>query len=210
MSVTQEIVHFVNNMKPTDHVLFFYDTLEKKHNVLFNYLSAGLSDGKGAVYVCFEESPEQIRNAMKLFGIDVRRNEEEGNLIIRNYDEVYIENGEADCLKILANWKEIFERFRKKGLGVRATGEMGCFFKHNKVRELLRYEYALHRVLDVPRDGICAYDVNTIVNTGYTEVMMPLVRAHGWAVFTGPGGSMVYQPENVEDYDVKKLLQIRI
>ena len=197
-------------MKPKDHVLLFYDTLETKHSVLFNFLSAGLSDGKGAVYVCSEESPEEIRNAMQLFGIDVRKNEEEGNLIILNYDECYIENGEAECVRILAHWKEMYERFRKKGLGLRATGEMGCFFKHNKVRELLRYEYATHRFLDLSRDGVCAYNVNTIVNTGYTEVIMPLVRAHGWAIFTGPGGSMVYEPENVEDYDVERLLKIRI
>ncbi|MDH5439943.1 MAG: MEDS domain-containing protein [Candidatus Bathyarchaeota archaeon] len=210
MSVTQEVVHFVNSMKAKDHVILFYDTLKEKHNVLFNFLSASLSNGKGAVYVCFEESPEEIRNAMKLFGIDVRKNEEEGNLIISNYDEVYIENGQADCLKILAIWKEIYERFRKRGLGLSAVGEMSCFFIHNKVRELLRYEYALHRFLDLSRDGICAYNVNTIVETGYTEIMMPLVRAHGWAIFTGPSGSMVYKPENVEDYDVERLLKIRI
>jgi len=197
-------------MKPKDHVLLFYDTLETKHDVLFNFLSAGLSNGKGAVYVCSEESPEEIRSAMQLFGIDVRRNEEEGNLTILNYDECYIENREADYPKILANWKEIYERFRKRGLGLRATGEMGCFFEHNKVRELLRYEYAAHRFLDLSRDGICAYNVNTVVNTGYTEVIMPLVRAHGWAIFTGPGGSMVYEPENVEDYDVERLLEIRV
>jgi len=39
---------------------------------------------------------------------------------------------------------------------------------------------------------------------------MPLVRAHGWAIFTGPGGEMVYQSENVEDYDVENLLRIKI
>jgi len=37
-----------------------------------------------------------------------------------------------------------------------------------------------------------------------------LVRAHGWAIFTGPGGEMIYEPENVEDYDVEKLLRIKI
>jgi len=52
--------------------------------------------------------------------------------------------------------------------------------------------------------------VNTIVETGYSEVIMPLVRAHGWAIFTGPGGSMMYEPENVEDYDIEKLLRIKI
>jgi hypothetical protein len=68
----------------------------------------------------------------------------------------------------------------------------------------------LHRVLDIPLEAICAYNVNTIVETGHSEVIMPLVRAHGWAIFTGPGGEMVYQSENVEDYDVENLLRIKI
>ena len=210
MSVTEEIVDFVDNMKPTEHVLLFYDTPEKKHEVLFNFLATGLASRKGAVYVCSEESPEDIREGMKAYGIDVNKNEEEGNLIVRNYDGWYIQDGQVEFVRILAGWKEIYEKFQKKGLGLRVTGEVSCFFKHNRVRELLRYEYSLHRVFDIPMESICAYNVNTIVETGYSEVIMPLVRAHGWAIFTGPGGEMIYEPENVEDYDVEKLLRIKI
>ena len=94
--------------------------------------------------------------------------------------------------------------------GLCAAGEMACFFKHNKVRELLRYEYALQRMLKIPIEALCAYSVPTIVNTGNTEIIMPLVRAHGWAIFTGPGGNRLYKPENVEDLDIEKLLQIKI
>jgi len=39
---------------------------------------------------------------------------------------------------------------------------------------------------------------------------MPLVRAHGWAIFTDKDKSMVYEPENVEDYDIEKLLHIKL
>jgi len=209
-TVSEEIVQFVGKMKPTDHVLLFYDAAEKKYDILFSFLSAGLASRKGAAYVCSEESPEKIRNSMKAFSIDVRKNEEEGKLAVRTYDGWYIQNGQVDCVRILAGWKETCEEFQKRGLGLRAAGEMACFFKHNRVRELLRYEYALHRVFDIPMEAICAYNVNTIVETGYSEVIMPLVRAHGWAIFTGPGGSMIYEPENVEDYDVENLLRIKI
>ena len=209
-TVSEEIVQFVGKMKPTDHVLLFYDAAEKKYDILFSFLSAGLASRKGAAYVCSEESPEKIRNSMKAFSIDVRKNEEEGKLAVRTYDGWYIQNGQVDCVRILAGWKETCEEFQKRGLGLRAAGEMACFFKHNKVKELLRYEYALHRVFDIPMEAICAYNVNTIVETGYSEVIMPLVRAHGWAIFTGPGGSMIYEPENVEDYDVENLLRIKI
>ena len=210
MSVDQEIINFVSNLKISDHIILFYDTLERKRNILFTFLSSGLANRKGAFYICSEEGPDQIRRNMKSFGIDVNENEAEGRLVIRNYDELYIQDGEVEYVKILASWKETFEEFRSKDLGLRVTGEMACFFKHNKVRELLRYEYALHRILDIPMEAVCAYNINTIVDSGHTEVIMPLVRAHGWAVFTGPGGNMIYEPENVEDYDIERLLRIRI
>lgn len=199
MSVTQEVLYFVENLKPKNHVILFYFTPENKYSILFSYLSAGLANGKGAAYICSEESPEKIRGRMETYGINVREAEEQGRMSIRNYDEWYIQDGEVDSLRILAGWKEMFEKLRLRGLGLRVTGETACFFEHDKVEELLRYEYSLHRVLDIPMDAICAYDLNAIVDSGHTEVIMPLVRAHGWAIFTDRDKSMIYEPENVED-----------
>lgn len=59
-------------------------------------------------------------------------------------------------------------------------------------------------------DAICAYNLNTIVETGYTDVIMPLVRAHGKAVFTAEGGTMILEPQSVEDTGIERLLDIRI
>ena len=210
MSVTEEVLYFVENLKPKNHVILFYFDAENKYKVLLNYLSAGLANGKGAAYICSEEGPEEIRARMEAHGIDVREAEEEDRLFIRNYDEWYIRDGEVESVRILAGWKEMFENLRRRGLGLRVTGETACFFRQNKVKDLLRYEYSLHRVLDIPMDAICAYDLNAIVDSGHTEVIMPLVRAHGWAIFTDRGKRMVYEPENVEDYDIEKLLHIKL
>ena len=81
------------------------------------------------------------------------------------------------------------------------------------VSELFARAYvtrALHRVLTIPMEAICAYNLKTIVDTGYTDVIMPLIRAHGKAIFTTEGGSMIFEPENIEDTDVEKLLDIEI
>jgi len=210
MAVTEEVLHFVENLKPKNHVILFYFSPKSKYNILFNYLSAGLANGKGAAYICSEERPEEIRSRMEAYGINVADVEGEDRLFIRNYDEWYIRDGQVESLRILAGWREMYEELRRRNMGLRVTGETACFFKHNKVEDLLRYEYSLHRVLDIPMDAICAYDLNTIVDSGYTEVIMPLVRAHGWAIFTDKDKSMVYEPENVEDYDIEKLLHIKL
>jgi hypothetical protein len=208
--LSKEINRLIHGIDTTDHVLLFYDTQESKRRILFSYLAEGLKQGKGVVYTHSEETPQDIHEGLASHGIDVEPNLASGNILTPRYDEFYIVDGEAEALRILNKWHETSSHFQSKGLGLRATGEMSCFFREGKVRELLRYEYALHKVLFMPMDAICAYNLKTIVETGYTDVIMPLVRAHGKAVFTAEGGTMVLEPENVEDTDIERLLEIKI
>ena len=210
MLSTEEIDRFIQGVDTTDHVLLFYDTQESKRRILFSYLAEGLKQGKGIVYIHAEETPQDIHEGLASHGIDVEPNLASGSILTPRYDEFYIINGEFEALRILNKWHETSSYFQSKGLGLRATGEMSPFFKENRVRELLRYEYALHKVLYVPMDAICAFNLKTIVETGYTDVIMPLVRAHGKAVFTAEGGTVVLEPENVEDTDIERLLEIEI
>ena len=109
-----------------------------------------------------------------------------------------------------ARWHSASSLFNSKGLSMRVIGEVSCFFKHDKVQELLRYEYALHKVLMIPMEAMCVYSLKTIVDMGYTEMIMPLVRAHGKALFTARGGTMMLEPEKVEDSDLEKLMETTI
>lgn len=127
-----------------------------------------------------------------------------------HYDPFYVENGIVDPLKIINRWHDVYGKMKDMGLGLRGTGELSCFFDEGKVRELLQYEYALHRVLSIPMEAICAYSIPAIVNTGYTDMIMPLIRAHRGAIFTAGGGSMIVEPEEVEITDVEELLKIKI
>jgi hypothetical protein len=210
MLIDSGLKTFLEEVKPSNHVLLFYDSQESKRHILYNYLRDGLEKGRGIVYICSEEKPEEVRRGLNAFGVDVEPNERSGNILIRNFDEWYIEDGKVEILKIINRWNEAYNRFREKGLGMRVAGETSCFFRQNKVRELLRYEYALHRVVSTPIEVLCAYDIQTIVKTGYTDMIMPLVRAHGKAIFTAHGGSVVLEPEAVEDTDVERLLEIEI
>jgi hypothetical protein len=51
-----ELLEFVRRMKPTDHVILFYQNPEDKHLVLFTYPKAGLDQDEAAVYVGTQES----------------------------------------------------------------------------------------------------------------------------------------------------------
>jgi hypothetical protein len=61
-----EILDFVKTMQVKDHAILFYSDRKDKRDVLFTYLKAGLDTGEAAVYVASEESPDKIRQAMKV------------------------------------------------------------------------------------------------------------------------------------------------
>jgi len=72
MSVQEEALYFVENLRPKDHVILFYFDPEIKYNILLRYLSAGLADGKGAAYICSEDTTEEIRSRMAAHGMPCR------------------------------------------------------------------------------------------------------------------------------------------
>jgi hypothetical protein len=210
MLVYDDLTNFFDTIKPRHHIALFYDSEESRRKVIFPFLVEGLNRGHGVVYVYSDETPEGIRRGLEAYGVDVEPNERAGNLIMQDYRDWYIENDKVEALKIINHWEEVYSRFSGRGLGMRATGESACFFREGKVRELLRYEYALHKFLRIPMEAICAFDVQAIVETGYTDMIMPLIRAHGKAIFTAEGGIMILEPENVEASDVERLLEIEI
>ncbi len=210
MISSSRVNRFLENVKPRDHLIMFYDNQESKREIVYDFLSNGFFQGKGIVYIYTEETPEQISQWFKKKNIDYELNFKSGNILTPRYDEWYFEGGYPETIRALRKIRDTESYFREKGLGMRAVGEMSCFFKEGEVKELLRYEYALHKVLDINIEAFCVFDIKTIVETGHTELIMPLVRAHGKAIFASENGTIVMEPEKVEDKDVEKLLEIKI
>jgi sugar-specific transcriptional regulator TrmB len=179
---------YIRQLTSTDHVVFVYDSLEGKHDVLFHFINEGLQNGEAAAYVCSEEHSSQIRDAMKRFGIDVEKYETANALHVLDYTHFYLLGGEFSVPKTLTLWRKMYDAALSRGFtGLRVTGETACFFKHGLTHELLEYERALNRPLDIPMTGICAYNINDLHKVDasinlYTE----LIKTHGTVLITKP------------------------
>jgi transcriptional regulator of met regulon len=191
----KQVLEFVRKMKARDHVVLFYTSSEDKNEVLFTYLKAGLERKEAAAYVSSQQSPEQTKQAMREFGIDVDKYEQMGALKVMDYRNWYIIGGKFDPSRTLQSWKDMLAESKKRGFkGLRVTGEMSCFFDNKMTRELLEYEKSLHRVLDLPMTAICAYDQQAVAETGSSEslkVMFDILKAHSTAIVMGPSTVMV-------------------
>ena len=95
-------------------------------------------------------------------------------------------------------------------MGSLSPGEMSCFIKHNKIDEMIEYERALQRKFSFPAMGVCAFNVLELGSSGNMETLMPLLRAHGTIIVTGPKGSSVLKPENVQKADVERVMKVKV
>lgn len=187
ISDQDKLMRILKRLRPRDHAVLFYDSLEAKHNTLFSYIKSGLKRGEAARYICSEESPNEIRESMQQFGIDVERFERGGALGILHYTDMYIKEGVFSIDDVMDTWSKSFDEVMSLGFkGMRVTGEMSCFIKHNLVSELIEYEHALHTVLDIPMTAICAYNVEILSSVeDPIDVYSELVKAHGKVLFAG-------------------------
>ncbi|MGY5881671.1 MAG: MEDS domain-containing protein, partial [Candidatus Thorarchaeota archaeon] len=183
----EKLMRILKNLRPRDHVILFYESREAKRSTLFSYIQRGILEGKAGVYVCSEETPNEIRKAMIEFGIDVDNYENTEALRIVPYTELYIRDGTFDLEFVMDTWNKWYDNAISKGFsGMRATGEMNCFIKHDLVDNLIDYERALHTVLDIPMTAICAYNADSLSNIDNPiDVYSELVKAHGKVLFAG-------------------------
>jgi len=185
-----EILEFVKHMKAKEHAIVFYSKPEDKHQVLLTFVKEGLERGEAVGYAAGGESPDSLREAMKRFGIDVERYEKSSALIIMK--EMYIEGGKGEPSEIIARWKRLYDEAIAKGFkGLRATGETDHFFHSNLVKDLVRYEEALHRELDFPMTALCGYNTEIVANYGRGQLYLDLIKAHRTVIFTGPEAGVV-------------------
>ncbi len=178
-------------MEVKDHAILFYTDRNDEHEILFTYLKAGLDGGEAGIYVASEESPDEIKQAMKEYGLDSEHYEKSGALRVVDYREWYIIKGEFDISRLFSLWEQSVREAVANGFkALRVTGEMSCFFRNNMLNELIIYERALHRDLTIPMKAICAYD-DTVVLKGaednrYLRIYLDLITAHGTILFVGP------------------------
>lgn len=185
-AITEKLIHVLEDLRPTNHVIFLYESLEAKYNVLFNYLKLGLENGEAVTHIA-SESPSQIRDAMKRFGIDVERYEKTGALRILGSDGFYIIDGKFDAITTIGLLNKLYNEALAKGFKrYRITGEMECFFEHKLVKDLVEYEKALHKVFNTPMIGLCAYNSKMVIEASNPmDLYNELLKAHGKVLFSG-------------------------
>ena len=189
----EAVVNLVARLKPTDHVVMFYEFVEDKYRVLFEFLRAGLDAQEAVAYVAGgDETLGQVRMLLEKGGIDVEGCEKKGMLQIMSYKDWYLAGGVFDVQRTITSWAKLLSDALAEGFkGLRVAGDATWFFKCGMKDQLLEYENALHRVLDMPLIAICAYSLPVLMEQNEAQLVVDLIKAHSNVIFLGTQAGLV-------------------
>ncbi len=186
---SKRLIRVLDTFAPSDHLLFIYRSVEDKYNVLCSFLRTGLKHGEAVTYITSKENLGQIKDILQRNDIVVEENEKVGALRILGDNEFYIINRTFSIQTTGNLIKKMYDDTLKRGFkGLRIFGEMDCFFQEKLSHELIEYEKTLHRILDVPIIGMCAYNANLIEKANNSvDLYNELLKTHAKVLFTGRG-----------------------
>jgi len=173
-----EIVRELQELAPHDHAVLFYSDINAKRALIFPFLEEAFDKQGLAVYATCHEPLDEVRGAIRRWGINVDRQEYENSLRICDYQRVTSPNGRLNSVKV-DQW---LVEAAKRGGPVRVASDLTLLVKRGMVDEIVRQERALGRRLKLPLTLICAYE-ESVTDTRNGEFLIEMLRAHSHVVF---------------------------
>lgn len=179
-----DILRTLQSLAPNSHVVLFYSNLDAKHELVFPFLQEAIQKQGIAVYAAEHESSDDLREAMRHWGIYVDRYEREHSLIITDHLEFMEAEDRLNGLRSSRLLNELMERLMKLAGPIRVVVDPTILARHGTVDELLDRERSLGRHLDLPLTMICCYE-ETLANVRGGEFLIEILQAHSHAIFPG-------------------------
>jgi len=179
-----DIVRTVQGLAPNDHAVLFYSDISSKRELVFPFLQEALDKEGVAVYVTEHEPFDELREAMKHWGIYVDRYEQDRSLIITDYETLMTAEELLNDLKTSRLLSDLIERLIKRGAPVRMVTDATLLAKRGMIDKLIQRERALGRHLELPLTMLCCYE-DTLAGLKEGEFLIDTLQAHSHAIFPG-------------------------
>lgn len=156
---TQELAETMEKNKsliePKSHTLLVYNDMKAFREVYTQYPRALLPQNEIIVIGTQYETINNVKNNLRLAGVDVERHMNEGTLFILDAQHGY--HG-ADTHGLWKFAMSLLSRARKEGRqGITWFGDAGSFFSFEKIEELMQYELSLPQKYEDSIKTVCSY-----------------------------------------------------
>ncbi|MGQ3413446.1 MEDS domain-containing protein [Natrinema sp. LN54] len=122
---TRDPTESIGDHDDTDHFALIYEDHATQFETVVPYIREGLKQGERCIYVADDNTVDEVRDAMRVRGIDVDAALESGALLIHTEDETYRRSGEFDREAMLEFWEDtLADATADEFTGLRAAAEM--------------------------------------------------------------------------------------
>jgi hypothetical protein len=142
-------------IEPGSHTLLVYNDLEAFREIYTQYSLALLPKNEIVVIGTQYETINNVKNTLRLSGLDVERYLNQGTLFILDAQHGYQDAGSHGMWKFAIS---LLLRVKKEGRrGVTWFGDAGSFFSFEKIEELMQYELSLPQKDEDSIKTVCSY-----------------------------------------------------
>ena len=144
-----------NLIESGSHALLVYNDMEAFREIYTQYSRALLPQNEVVVIGTQYESINDVKNTLRLSGVDVERYLNEGTLFVLDAQHGYQGADTSGTWKFALS---LLSRAKKEGRqGVTWFGDPGSFFSFEKIEELMQYELSLPQKYKDNIKIVCSY-----------------------------------------------------
>jgi len=155
-------------IEPGSHNLLIYNDLKKFREIYSQCIRALLAEKNELVVIATQyDSIPEVKNNLRLAGIDVDSYINQGSLFILDAQQGY------QGVDSKGTWKfamSLLSRAKKEGRhGVTWFGDLGSFFSFEKIEELMQYELWCPQKYEDNMKTVCCYHSQDFENLSETQ-----------------------------------------
>lgn len=186
-----------------EHGCIFSASRDVMRNIQFTFLKSGLKSDYGGVYATATEPLDNVRALMNKHGIDTKKYEQNGSLILITGEELYKKAEKPDLELWKTSAKTICDNFLAKSKkGVRIAADLSSYFlSRGYVDQWFELENALERKMSFPLSVLCAYDAS-IPSIDLTDVLeyhietseknKEFIDAHNFVIYASKNDNVIW------------------
>jgi hypothetical protein len=154
-------------MEPGAHNILVYNDSKAFREIYSRYSRASLTENEIVVIASQYDTVSDVRNTLRLDGVDIERYLNQGTLFIIDAQPGY---QDADRSGIWKLCESLISRARKEDRrGITLFGDLGSFFSFENIEEMMQYEKSLPQKYEDTMKGICCYHLEDFRNLSETQ-----------------------------------------
>jgi hypothetical protein len=165
------------------HVCAFFGSKEEEYRVLLPFIKEGLDQRDRIFQIVDERRHAEHMRRLEEAGIDLAEAQGAERMVIRHWDEVYLQDGRFDCQRQLAVMEGVLVKGKADGfLRTRVMGAPDWRVMHREIDAFMEYEARLNDLMADHEDPVCClYDVSTVS----ASLIVDALRVHPAVIIGG-------------------------